>query len=372
MQFINKYLRNLKPYKLASHKIWSVNASQRSKILKLDWNEATLPPSPKVFERIQNMMRNPDFFNLYPSTLNEELIDLLSKYVGLPKENVQYFTSSDYLHEYICKEFISVGDPVLILGPSYDNFRLTCECNGADVYYSLVNEDFTFNAERFEADISRLNPAIVYICNPNNPTGTLHSVMYIESLLTTFPDVLFIIDEAYQEFTRISCKDLVLKYNNILITRTMSKAFALANFRVGYLIASKENIQFISRIRNPKNLSTIAQEAACGALSDLRYMNAYVEEVLTAKELFSKEIGINFPNIITYGQGGNFLLLKIPSMDEKNKLLNYLADNNIFVRNTMHNPIIYQCFRITIGTEKQMLQVITTMKRFYEREMGRI
>lgn len=116
MKFPNKYLRNVKPYKLASHKIWKVQPEERTSILKLDWNESTIPPSPLVKERIYKLMEEPMFFNLYPSTLNEELLSLLSDYVGLPMENLQYFNSSDSLHEYICKVFISVGDPVVILG----------------------------------------------------------------------------------------------------------------------------------------------------------------------------------------------------------------------------------------------------------------
>ena len=114
MKFPNKYLRNLKPYKLASHKIWSVTPEKRSEILKLDWNEASIPPSPKVRERILKILEEPCFFNLYPTTYNEELHQLLSDYVGLPKDNIQYFGSSDALHEYICKVFISVGDPVIV------------------------------------------------------------------------------------------------------------------------------------------------------------------------------------------------------------------------------------------------------------------
>ena len=124
---------------------------------------------------------------------------------------------------------------------------------------------------------------MVYICNPNNPTGNVHSKEYIEYLLEEYPDTLFLVDEAYYEFSGITVKDLVLRYDNLLISRTMSKAFALANFRLGYLIASKDNIQFINKIRNPKNLSTLAQEAACAALSDVDYMWRYVEEVKRGK-----------------------------------------------------------------------------------------
>ena len=149
MKFPNKYLRNLKPYKLASHKVWSVTPEERTTILKLDWNEASIPPSPKVKERIEKILNEPCFFNLYPTTYNDELHTLLSEYVDLPKENIQYFGSSDALHEYICKVFISVGDPVMILGPSYDNFRLTCQANGADVFFHYYNYDFTFFYKTF-------------------------------------------------------------------------------------------------------------------------------------------------------------------------------------------------------------------------------
>ena len=134
MKYVNKYLRNFTPYKLASHKIWTVDKFQREKILKLDWNEATIPPSPKVREQIQNLVNEPSFYQLYPSTYNEKLMKLLSEYVGLPKDNIQYFASSDSLHEYIAKLYITVGDPVLLLGPTYDNFRLTAEVCGADIY----------------------------------------------------------------------------------------------------------------------------------------------------------------------------------------------------------------------------------------------
>lgn len=365
MKFPNKYLRNLKPYKLASHKIWAVSPQERNGILKLDWNEAAIPPSPRVRERIMRIMEEPCFFNLYPATYNEELINLLSDYVRLPKENLQYFGSSDALHEYICKVFISVGDPVMILGPSYDNFRLTCQANGAEVLFSNYNDDFSFSAEKFESDINQKEPAVVYICNPNNPTGNIHEKSYIEHLLNEFPDTLFLIDEAYYEFSGITCKDLVLSYDNILISRTMSKAFALANFRVGYLIGSKENVQFVNRIRNPKNLSTFAQEAACGALSDLPYMWNYVEEINCAKEEFSREMAM-FSDIFTIVPShGNFLLLRFFEYGRKKSLLEFLAENNVFVRDTTQAESVRNCFRITVGTRGQMRHVAQIISRFY-------
>ena len=365
MKFPNKYLRNLRPYKLASHTIWTVEPSQRREILKLDWNESTIPPSPKVRERILSLMDEPGFFNLYPATVNNDLLAALSTYTSLPVENIQYFSSSDALHEYICKVFVSVGDPVLILGPSYDNFRLTCQANGADVHFSNYNANFEFEEEKFEKDILTIEPAMVYICNPNNPTGNFHSQEYIEHLLTTFPDTLFLIDEAYYEFAGRSVKDLVLRYDNILISRTMSKAFGLANFRVGYLLASKDNVQFINKIRNPKNLSTFAQVAGCAALSDTQYMWNYVDEVHRGKDYFTEFMLKYADKLRVHPSHGNFSLIEFQTYEDKIALLNYLADNNIFVRDTTQAPMVRNCFRITIGTIEQMKKVVDVIDAYY-------
>ena len=367
MKFPNKYLRNLKPYKLASHKIWAVEPKEREQILKLDWNEASIPPSPKVRERLHQLLEEPDFFNLYPTTYNKRLHEALSNFTGLPKENLQYFGSSDALHEYVCKVFISVGDPVMILGPSYDNFRLTCQANGAEVFFSNYNDDFTFDANKFENDILTKEPAVVYICNPNNPTGYVHQKTYIEYLLNEFPDTLFLIDEAYSEFSGITVKDLVLKYDNILISRTMSKAFALANFRVGYLIGSKDNVQFVNRIRNPKNLTTFAQEAAIAALDDSQYMWNYVAEVNKSKKIFYKACEKYADKMTLIPSYGNFVLIKFNSKDEKLELLQYLADNNIFARDTTQSASVQNCFRISIGTCKQIEIVIDVIDKFFNK-----
>lgn len=355
MSYINKYLRNFKPYNVASHKVWTVDPSERASILKLDWNEATREPSPAVKERLVALL-NTNFLNLYPATYNAELHDLLARYISLPKENIQYFASSDSLHEYISKLYITVGDPALILWPSYDNFRLTAQVAGAHVMFFELNNDFSFDAEAFEAKIESKQPSLVYICNPNNPTGLLIEKDYIEHLLTKFDTTMFLIDEAYIEFdVEKSCKDLVLRYENILISRTMSKAFGLANIRFGYLIASAENIKYISSIRNPKNITTFAQEAVIGALSDTSYMWDYVKSVNEAKEYFVNEINTNYSDRFTaYDSHANFVMIKCNNKLTKSEILNYLECNNVFVRNIGQCESVQNCIRITIGTKEQM------------------
>ena len=145
----------------------------------------------------------------------------------------------------------------------------------------------------------------------------------------------------------------------------MSKAFALANFRVGYLIGSKDNVQFVNRIRNPKNLTTFAQEAACGALSDTQYMWDYVDEIHRAKEEFQESMKKYFQHFTVIQSHGNFLLFRFPNYEKKHLLLDYLADNNIFVRDTTQADCVKNCFRITVGTREQMKIVEHVIELYY-------
>ena len=367
MSYINKYLRNFKPYKVASHKVWQVDPNERKDILKLDWNEATVQPSPKVKERLINLMET-DFLNLYPATYNEELHNLLAEYAELPKENVQYFASSDSLHEYISKMYITVGDPALVLWPSYDNFRLTAQVAGAHVMFFELNKDFSFDSEAFEDKIERKNPSLVYICNPNNPTGLILGKHYIKHLLDKFPGTMFLIDEAYIEFAaEKTCKDLVLEYDNLLVSRTMSKAFGLANVRFGYLLASTENIQYISSIRNPKNITTFAQEAVIGALSDVDHMRNYVAKVNDAKKTFINDINKNCGSRFhAFDSNANFVMIRCEDLLTKSEILNYLERNNVFVRNISQSELVKDCIRVTVGDSIQMQKVYGLFKLYLD------
>ncbi len=365
MTYINKYLKDIKPYRVASHKIWAVPQEERASILKLDWNEATCEPTPLVKKRLLNLLSN-DFLNLYPATYNEELYLKIAEYVRIPRENIQYFASSDALHEYISRLYIAVGDAVLLLWPSYDNFRLTMQVAGAKVSFYEIDYNFCFNLEAFEDEIDKVKPKLVYICNPNNPTGLMFERNYIEHLLKKYKETVFLVDEAYIEFNEeYSCKDFVLKYENLLISRTMSKAFGLANIRFGYLLASKENIELISNIRNPKNITTFAQEAVIAALSDVEYMKSYVQEIIKARAFFIESINTRCcDKFKAYESHANFVMIKCLDKQIKDEVLEYLEDNNIFVRNINQSESVRNCIRVTIGTIAQMKCVIKVLESF--------
>ena len=356
--FANKYVKVLKPYPLVSHKAWEIK--DKKKVLKLDWNEATISPSPKVKEKILDFLEKGNM-NWYPDVNNKYLLELIAKYNNIPTENVQYFAGSDSLHEYIMRAFIEPNDKVVIVSPTYDNFRAVIESNGAISNFYYLDEKFDLDIEHFSNYLELHKPKVVYVCNPNNPTGTLYSVEMIEKLLADFQNILFIVDEAYYEFTGVSCKDLIFEYDNLLVSRTFSKAFALASFRIGYVISSQNNIKLLSKIRNPKNISTFSQLAAIGALEDVEYMKNYVEEVNKAKVYFMNEL--ENLNIKTFGDGGNFVLIYMEK-NQKKKLIKFLEDNLIFVRDYSHVLGMENYLRITIGTKFQIQKVIEKIKEF--------
>lgn len=365
---MKEQFKKIKPYKLASHKIWSISAHEREEVLKLDWNEATVPPSPLVTEKIKELLQE-DVFNYYPATYNEKLLTELANYSMLPVENIQYFASSDSLHEYIAQMFINDRDKVIIVWPSYDNFRVTAEINGASIDYFRFSDDFNFDINGFIDKVKQVNPVLVYICNPNNPTGYLHSKDSIELFLKSFPDTMFLIDEAYGEFAGYSCKDLVLKYENIIISKTMSKAFALANFRFGYMISSEQNIKNINTIRNAKNISSVSQTAVLAALQDIDYVRKYVCEVNKAKYEFVEEIS-GLALFKTYNGYGNFVMLKFDSNEVKIRVIDLLERHNIYVRNLEQDESVKKCIRITIGTRIQMKRVAEVLRQINNDMVG--
>jgi histidinol-phosphate aminotransferase len=219
--------------------------------------------------------------------------------------------------------YITVGDPILILGPTYDNFRLTSQTQGAIVHYFNYDEQFNLNEFEFIETIKQLSPSLVYICNPNNPTGSLISKAYLKKLVSQFPDIIFLVDEAYYEFAGETMANEVINYANLFISSTFSKAFALANFRAGYLISDTNNIQQISKIRNPKNFTTFAQEAVIGVLSDIEYMTNYVQEVISSREWFIDELNM-LPYVEhVYSSHANFILVRFTSFDNKMKVFNH-------------------------------------------------
>ena len=350
---INKFIENLKPYIPIPHKIWEQD-NQRE-ILKIDWNESTIAPSPKVINALQYFLTNGNL-NWYPNTHNNALYSELSKYCNMDSKNIEIFASSDCLHEYILSVFLNVGDKVCIVAPTYDNFRARAQGIGIETLFFDLDCDFNIDFRQFYDYLKHNVPQMVYICNPNNPTGKAYDKEQLKHLIKEFSNILFVIDEAYFEFCQITFSDCLVDFKNLIITRTFSKAFGLASFRIGYCLSQSQNIDLLNKLRNPKSISQFAQIAALYALKDIDYMQQYAQEVIESRAFFIEsvhKIGLKI-----YDSKANFVLLEY-----NRNLCEALETKNIFIRNYSH--IIPNHYRITIGTMSQMKRVLNALNDLF-------
>ncbi|HEC2860404.1 TPA: histidinol-phosphate aminotransferase family protein, partial [Campylobacter jejuni] len=284
----NKNIQNLKPYMSIPHDIW--NFKNYDNVLKLDWNEATINPSPKVFEHIYQFL-NSGKLNWYPNTKNIELLRALSLYTKQDSEDyIEIFGSSDAAHENIIDVFLEKNSIVCIISPTYDNFRARANGVGIKTINFMLDKNFELDFDELNNFLKQKKVDFLYICNPNNPTGVCYDNNKLEQLIINNPKIMFLVDEAYYEFCKKSVQNLVKNCKNLIITRTFSKAFALASFRIGYVISHVDNIKSINKLRNSKNISMLSQIAALAALKDVEYVDKFVEQVATSRKLFLKDI----------------------------------------------------------------------------------
>ena len=354
----NHFVKTLQPYKLSVHKVWE--DLRNMQILKLDWNESVIPPSPKVSIALKSLFDEQTRLNWYPDTLNFELIESLERYTSLPKEYLQYFGGSDAAHEYIIRALINPNDTIVILSPNYDNFRVHALAQGA----KIVNIDFynndDFNIEYLIKQLNEISPNLIYLSNPNNPTGSIFTQTEVYQLISNYTNGVFLIDEAYIEFNGTSSIPFVKNNSNLIITRTFSKAFGLASLRVGYIAADPNILELINRIRNPKLISLPAQISAIAALDDIEYMNSYVDLVNEALEYFTK--GILELGLYCKPGGGNFILLKFENELNKESCLNFLEERSVYIRNLRHLQGMNTFARVTIGTKPNMEYLLSLLK----------
>lgn len=350
----NIFIQTLKPYIPIAHKIWEI--PNHKDILKLDWNESTLPPSPQVLLALHKALEN-DHLHWYPNTKNDTLLQLLSTYTKLPSSCIETFASSDCAHEFILQVFAMAGDRVCIIAPTYDNFRSSAQGRGLQSVFFHTNSG-NIEWEKLDTFLESNAPQMLYICNPNNPTGTLHDTNALTKLIQKYADIMFIVDEAYYEFCGISLAHIVPHTPNLIITRTFSKAFGLASLRIGYVLSTAQNITALNRLRNAKNIPHLSQIGAIAALENIAYMQDYVKEVKQGRQYFLQVLG-EMRDLYVYPTEANFVFLRY---DKAENLCEFLESKHIFIRNYAH--ILPSHCRISIGTKAQMQKVAHYMQDF--------
>ncbi|HUU03402.1 MAG TPA: histidinol-phosphate transaminase [Myxococcota bacterium] len=352
MPMISQRVKHLKPYDPVSS-LDTINQHPEISHFKLDWNETTVPPSPRVTEALVGYLNNGSKLQWYPKMHDKALFEKIADYVGCQASQLIVTNGSDDALDLICQTYLDAEDNVVTPVPTYNHFIQFAERTGARVKKVLGDNPLVPSLK----DVSRSvdgNTKVIYLVNPNNPTGNLYSPAEVLQLALRHPQCLIISDEAYFEFAGISCARLVDEIDNIVVTRSFSKCFGLAGMRIGYLVASDTVIGDLRRVHNPKSVNMLAQIAAIAALDDLPYYKSYIRSV--KRSAIMVERFCNEREIPCWPTYANFILLRF---DDASSMAKKLAEIGVHVRD--RSTQIPGMIRIGLGTEEQTREVLARL-----------
>jgi len=315
----------------------------------LDFNERTLPPSAKVQAAIQNLLKS-NKLQLYPEY--GDLEKKIGQFAGVKGNQVMITNGSDQAIDLIFRTFTDVGDTVIIPTPSFPMFSQSAQIMGNKILSPLYKkENLSFPLKEV---LEMINDSVklIVLCNPNNPTGTPIPIDSIEKIAKKATNTILFVDEAYFDYSKVTTIPLIKKYPNIIVIRTLSKAFGLPSLRVGYIVASEVYINELLKVRGPYDVNMIAYTASLAAFDDLKSIQKYSSEVMNeskpiVEDFFTKS-GITF-----YKSAANFLLYR-PIIEREVEIL---KENGILVR-PQDKTNIEGTIRLTIGTTDQMKRFI--------------
>tara|TARA_B100001059_G_scaffold236807_1_gene290676 strand:+ start:128 stop:2506 length:2379 start_codon:yes stop_codon:yes gene_type:complete len=352
-KLIRKHFDNYEPYL----EISKSQKNQYSKnILKLDWNESTedFPKNLKneLIKKLQEIN-----LNYYPDVKSLEIRKSLARKNNLDENNIHIFNGSDAAIDTISRLFIEANDRVIIINPTYGNYAAISQKYGAKIIHLNLMEPFKLEKSELDIQIESNFPKIIFIANPNNPTGNFISIEIISELVEKHKDSIFVIDEAYIEFGGESFVSKVNLHENVFVTRTFSKAYGLAGARIGYTISSKNNYNLLKFAKDNKEVSIFGQIIGSIAVNNDEYMYKYVSEVKKSKEILINYLNNN--DIKHFGLYGNFLLIRVKDPKQTIGILN--ADD-VFVRDRSYLHGLEGYIRVTIGDIKTTEKFIQVLK----------
>lgn len=333
--FVREWVENIEPY---------IPGEMREGFIKLASNENNYGPSPRVVEALQEYIKN---VNVYPY-MDPELRVETAEYCGVGKDSVVMGNGSDELLDLILKAF---RGPVLGFYPSFSGYVLCSQIMGEMYVKSNLKQDFSLSMEGFMKDAENTN--LIFLCNPNNPTGSVIDEGDIVEILEL--GKITVVDEAYYEFCGRTVASLIEDYNNLIVLRTFSKAFALGGLRVGYGLSNPKIIDLLSGVKQPFSVSSISQVAALAALDDIPYMENSVKKIVADRETLYNNLSRRFR---TFKSKANFILIDTSPMKSR-EFFDRLIDEGIIVRDLgKFDGFSGEYVRISIGTRKENMKLI--------------
>lgn len=330
-----------------------------SSVVKMDSNECFLGPSPKVIEALKAQTATTNF---YPDALGRTIKSSLSKQLSVDSKKITLGNGSNDILDIITRVFVNEGDEVIFSEQAFAVYGLLTAIAGAKPVVAAANDGFGHDLEAMAQCVTS-RTRVIFIANPNNPTGTWCDTDAVSTFLASIPnDVVVVLDEAYFEYCQnMELPDgvnLLSEYDNLIVVRTFSKAWGLASLRLGYAISSSAIASNLNKVRQPFNINSMALAAGEAALSDLGYLNDAV--VLTLQEKKILEEALEDLAVSYLPSRGNFLAIHVGDGMAAAK---FLSDAGIIVTPlTAYGMPAY--IRVTVSTRENNILFINTVKNF--------
>lgn len=336
-EWLRRTVRNFEPYAVPELKEKIIINANESPYNVFDFPEVKA-------DFMARLAFTPSF--RYPDPFASELRVALAAYVGVQPDEVLVGNGGDEIISVIVNTFLDPGDTLLVHAPTFDIYNIDAEIVGAKAVYVNDLPGYKRDREGLLAKVKELQPKLTVICNPNNPTGELLPLDYIEQILQAAQNPV-VVDEAYLEFAGSeSIIGKLAKYDNLIVIRTLSKAFGMAGLRVGYAVAQKEIIQALSLVKPVYNVSSVSQIAALSVMKYREMILAHnLPPTLAAREYLYNALQ-NVPGITVYPSATNFLLVRMPDGAAAVKALSAAG---ISVR-SYKTAALQNCLRITVTT----------------------
>ncbi|CEG13714.1 Histidinol-phosphate aminotransferase [groundwater metagenome] len=346
-KFFKTWISDVSPY---------IPGKMSENFIKLASNENDYGPSKKVINVIKDKAKDVFRYPYKDESVKEKISECCNSSTGknlISKENIILGNGSDEIIELLIKTFRS---PYIGFYPSFAEYNRVAKIFN-EIYYEIpLNDDFCLDCGKFINNKKFEKAKVVFLCSPNNPTGGIIERRDIEKILKF--NKIVVVDEAYYEFSNLTCIDLIDNYENLIVLRTMAKAFGIAGLRMGYGIANKEIIKFLHKVKPPFNVNYLAQEAALAALDDNDFMKQNVEKIINSREILSKILSKKFK---IFNSRTNFIFADVSPYTAK-EFFEAIYEKKIIVRPFGKlKGFKGEYVRITVGTEdenKILIEVI--------------
>ncbi len=368
---VPEYIRKLQIYQAGKPIDELAREMGITKISKLASNENPLGPSPYAIKNMTNALWET---HRYPDMHAHALKTSLSKLYKLKKENIILGNGSEGIMGYIARAFLQAGDEVLTCDNSFIGFTIIARSVGSKLITVPLTRDYRFDVKALAKKISP-KTKVIYICNPNNPTGTYITKAEFDHLMKYVPShVLVILDEAYFEFAASNSDypdSMDYRYDNVITLRTFSKAYGLAGIRIGYGFGHEDLIGNLTKVKLPFEPSSIAQMGALGAIYD----RSHLKRTITNNQKRYKEL-MDFLDKNRFNpvkSVANFVMFKTGSEAASTDLYTKLLAEGVIIRPLKANEMP-DFVRVSLGTKSEMNHFYTAMKKVlpaYTKTYGR-